>query len=467
MPSAMSEPPAAPSVVLAQRLIEGPIHSTLFLLALPTLLEQFLTFFVGFYDTYLSGEISAAATSAVGLASYVGWLAAMIFRLVGIGGSALVARLWGAGDLAEAVRTTNRALALASVMGLFISAGLFAAAPLFADLLGLNAAAREISIHFLRIDALSYVFYGSMLVGAALLRATGDTRTPMLILAVVSLVNVVASYCLVYGIGPLPPMGVRGIVTGTLIAKLAGSALMLAGYARGFRGLKLDFSEWMLWDATVRRIVRIGLPAAVDGAFAWCGMFAFLMIVSRVGAVGERDAVFAAHVVGVRIEALTYLPADAWGFAAAAMIGQALGAGDPGRARRAGHAAVLQCGLLGAAMSLLYFFAAEPIFSVMHGDPLVVRTGVPAFRLLALFQVPLVVATVYVHGLRGAGDTRYPLLINLLGVFGVRLPLAYLCGIMLHGGLIGAWVGMWADLSVRAMLAAARFIRGRWVRTAV
>src|SRR5579872_7222340 len=96
----MSEPvsEASPPPLSTRNITVGGVHATVFYLALPALMEQLLTSFVGFYDTYLSGQISAAATNAVGLATYVGWLGGMIFRLVGIGAAALVARHWGAGD---------------------------------------------------------------------------------------------------------------------------------------------------------------------------------------------------------------------------------------------------------------------------------------------------------------------------------------------------------------------------------
>jgi len=172
----MSDSTAEATPAPSQSIVTGGIHATLFALALPALLEQLLTFFVGFYDTYLSGQISVAATNAVGLATYVGWLGGMIFRLVGIGAAALVARHWGAGDVAEANRTTNRALALVSVMGVLVSAVLFLAAPLFTDLIGMQGETRGIAIHYLRLDSLCYFFTGFTLVGGAILRASGDTR---------------------------------------------------------------------------------------------------------------------------------------------------------------------------------------------------------------------------------------------------------------------------------------------------
>ncbi len=325
---------------------------------------------------------------------------------------------------------------------------LYLAAPLFTDLLGMKGEARGIAIHYLHVDSLCYFFTGFTLVGGSILRASGDTRTPMLIYVIVSVFNVFAAYSFVYGLGPLPGMGVSGIVIGTVCARVFGGLLMVGGYARGFRGLKLSLKQWTLRGETVSRILRIGIPAAADGALAWIGIFLFLMVVSR-GTSGVSDDVsLAAHVVGVRIEALTYLPADAWGFAAAAMVGQALGAGDPNRARKSGHAAAFQCSVLALVMSVLYYVAAGPIYAFMHSNPQVVEVGIPAFKLLAVFQIPLVVGTIYVHALRGAGDTRYPLWINLFGIFVVRLPLAYLFRVVLKGGLFGAWIGMCSDLGI-------------------
>ncbi len=447
-------------------ILSGDLHRTLLVLAAPVLLEQFLIFCVGFYDTWLAGNlpggVSTIATGAVGVGAYVDWLATTLFSLVAAGTTALVARSRGAGNFAEANRIANRSVGLAVVAGLAFVAFVVPAAPFLArTIVGDNQGA-AVAARFLRIDAIGLVFTSVSLAGAAALRGAGNMRTPMWILGVVSVLNVIVATALVHGVGPIPPLGIDGIVLGTTMARCAGGLLMLGVLAVGVSDLKLSTVEIRFRDALVRRILAIGIPAAIDGGVMWTGHFIFLHIIGGFG-----DAAFAAHVVGVRVEAVTYLPAVAWGIAAATIIGQSLGAGDPGRARRAGHAAVRQCGLLGLVITAVFLVAAAPIYARLHNDPAVAEVGVPAFRMLALFQVPNIVAIIYLTGLRGAGDTRAPLVITILTTIGLRLSLAWLCGVALGGGLFGAWIGMCADMLARGVLATIRFAGGGWTRVRV
>ncbi|MGH7127760.1 MAG: MATE family efflux transporter [Planctomycetaceae bacterium] len=453
--------------------LAGDVRTTVFVLALPVLMEQFLSFLVGMVDTWLSGRTDAmgdagtAATSAVGFASYVGWLASMLFSFVGTGTTALVARHWGGRDFETANRVANRSLALAVIAGAAVYVLVYFAAPLFATLLGLTGETQGIVVRYLRWDAIGYLFTGVSLIAAAALRGAGDMRTPMAVLGLVSVLNAVLSAALVFGVGPVPAIGLNGIVAGTVIARIAGAALMLGVFARGRSGLKLDRREWVPRGEIVRRILRVGIPAGIDGGLMWIGHFVFLTVIGRLAAGEEQAAIFAAHFAGVRVEAITYLPAVAYGYAAATMIGQSLGARDSARAFRAGREAVWQCSLLALVISIVFFAGAEGIYRLMHDDPAVWAVGVPAFRLLAFFQVPLVMSIIFVHALRGAGDTRFPMLVTLLSVFGVRLPVAYLAGVVLGGGLFGAWIGMCADVAARALLVAIRYLRGRWIGTEV
>ena len=463
----MNDLPPDKSTELAGRDPQGGLRGEILLLALPVLGEQLLIYCVGLFDTFLAGRISTEATSAIGVAAYVSWLGSLLFSLVAIGTTALVARHWGARDFLGANRFFNQSLPLAAAVGVVTAALIWSVAPLIAYLQDMEGETFRIVVRYLRIDACGYVFWSFSVVAAAALRGTGDTRSPMLLLGIVNILNIVVSTTLVFGYGGIAPWGVDGIVAGTVVARTCGGLLMLAALVRGRSGLKIQRAD--VWPRLyeVRRILRIGIPGAADGGLTWFGHFLFLMIIAQLAKGELKDAIFAAHVIGIQVEALTYLPATAWGTAAATLIGQSLGAQQPERAMRAGHQAVAQGCLLAFCASITYFLGAPAIYGLMHTSPQVHEIGVPALRFLALFQVPLALGIIYVQALRGAGDTRYPMLFSICGVLLVRVPLAYLCGIVLQGGLLGAWIGMCADNSLRALLAAVRFTRGKWLRIQV
>lgn len=448
-------------------LLEGNLPRTVLLLALPVLCEQVLGFLVGFYDTWLSGRISAEATAAVGLAAYVGWLASMLFGLVATGTTALVARHWGAGETDQANRVTNRSIALAGLAGLGVYGLVYLLAPVMAGLLEMQGETGRIVVNYLRIDGIGHVVTGMTLAAAAAMRGAGNMRTPMFVLGFVSILNAVVSTVLVFGAGPLRPWGIDGIVVGTLVARIGGGLLMLLVLVRGVNGLRLVSGELRVRGETGRRILRIGGPAALDGLLTWIGQFLFLMIIARLESGGRSSSTFAAHIIGVRVEGITYLPAVAWGAAAATLVGQSLGAGLPQRALQAGHAAARQCGVLAVVIGLVFLVTAPGLFALMHSEAEVAEIGTLPFRVVAFFQLPLALSIVYVAALRGAGETRYPMMVNLLGVFGVRLPVAALAGLVLDGGLMGAWIGMCADVTVRAGLLLAKYFRGGWIQTQV
>ena len=459
----------APSGASPQRgrIVSGDLRRALLWLALPVLGEQLLHSAVAFVDIFLAGRLDETATVAVGLAAYVQWLAAMFFALVGTGTTALVARSIGGGEAAEANRFTNQSLTLSILAGLAFSAGMWVVAPGFMHLQGLTGAAGELVTQYLRIDALAMPFISLCLVGCAALRGAGDTRTPLRILGTVNLFNVVFSTALVFGWGPWGRMGVWGILLGTVGARVLGGVLLLAVLGVGRSGLKTCLAQLRPQREASRRLLRIGGPAATDGMLMWAAQFVFLMIIARLGQGEDQLAYYAAHMIGVRLESLTYLPATAWSVAAATMIGQNLGATQPERAQQAGRLAAKQAALLACAVGAILLFGADFWYGLMHTNPLVSAVAVGPFRMVACCQPLLALSIVYVGALRGAGDTRFPMLCTAIGQLAVRLPLAYLLGVVLGWNLWGAWLAMCVDFTLRAVLLNRRFTWGRWLTVRV
>ena len=200
----------------------------------------------------------------------------------------------------------------------------------------------------------------------------------------------------------------------------------------------------------------------------WSGHFLFLRVISGLGSDdAESRATFAAHIVGIHVEALNYLPAFAWGTAAATLVGQCLGAGDAQRAHSGGHEAGRQAGLLALFATAIFYFGAAAIYRLMHIDPTVGAIGVPALQVLAISEIPLALTIVYTVALRGAGDTLTPMAMNFFGIFCVRLPLGYWLAVTQGLGLTGAWMSVAIDMTFRAIISGLYFHSKRWARIRV
>jgi len=474
-------PPASAAAMGVSPILTGHVGRALLWLALPVLAEQALNICVGMTDIYLAGYVGSDATVAVGLAAHFGWLIVILFGLIGTAATALVARAIGRQAYDEANHVANQAVALGAGMGIVATAAVIFVAPWIPRLFGLESQAAGLATRYIRIDAIGHVLGGILGIGNACMRGAGDTRTPLRVMAIVNLCNVVVSAVLTLGIpGVLPRLGVVGIATGTACARIVGGLLVVATlsrirtwfgptilFGRTAPLLTLHRRQMRLQRATLHRLLRIGAPAGADGIALWVGQLLFVRIINGLAGGDLQTDIYAAHIIGIRIESLSYLPAFAWGIAAATMVGQSLGARDPSRASRSGHLAAAQGAALTAMLGALYFLFAPQLYGLFTDTPRVIAIGVPAFRMLAFFQIPCALMIIYPGALRGAGDTRYPLLFTLLGMMAFRLPLAWFFGHAMGWGLCGAWIGMCADMTLRATLGAWRFAHGGWKRTRV
>jgi putative MATE family efflux protein len=434
-------------------------------LAGPVVVEQSLLYLVGLSDTLVAGRFLAEDHLAgVTVASYLLWVVGSLLTIVSVGATALVARLIGAGDRREAARITQQAVFLGLALGtiILILGGL--AAPGIVRAMNLEGLPAESAALFLRIVLLVAPLLACTTAGVACLRGAGDTRAGMWVMILVNLVNVTLTWGLVRGIGPLPELGFAGIATGTAIAEAVGGLVVLAILARRRSGLALTWRGLIPRRDRIVRSLRISVPAAGESLTNSACQLWFLSLINRLGPTAT-----AAHGVAIRCEALGFLTVTACAVAASTLTGQYLGARRPDLARRAGLIAwgMAMLGLSGVGV-WLYLGAEGFIGLFLGGDkPQVAAEGVPILRIVAFAMPALATINLLNGSLRGAGDTRWPWAIVILGYLGVRMPLTYwmVTPEADHGlgwGLRGAWIAMLADLCVRGVLVAMRFLQGGW-----
>ena len=508
----LSDEPVDPPCSPRPRALSPATWRLVFLLAIPVLAQQALIFSVGLSDRFLTGRLQTiapterteviahhllalgsisgqgpvAALANVGMhhepylarqasfqaaqttAHYLAWFITCYNVLVSVGSTALVARFTGAGDHASAVAVTHQSLLLAIFLGLAASLwGLTGGVERMVSVLQLRGEAAQNASAFLQPLFALIVFQVIQSAGIACLVGAGDTRSGLYVTLGVALANLPLAWAFCLGWGPFPRLNFVGIAVGTALSHTLGGLAVLAILIRGRFGLKL---AWRLfrprWDL-LRRLLRISIPAGFDSLSVVAGQFWFLTIVNRLGNVQA-----AAHGLALQWEALGYLSGAAFGTAAMTLVGQNLGARRPDQAQRAGWLAFyLGTGVM-CLMGLIFFVLAEPMFLLFCPQPdqqPIVAAGVPLLRMIAFAMPALSCTIIFTNALRGAGDTRVPVLFTWIGFFVVRIPLAYFLTQDQIGplpgmgwGLMGAWLAMLADLVVRGVFFFGRFARGKW-----
>jgi putative MATE family efflux protein len=399
----------------------------------------------------------AAQTTAL----YMSWFINSYIILVSVGSTALVARFVGAGDRALAIHITNQSLLLAVILGVLGTvAGLAGVSPLM-NLLQLRGDAAALAAAYLRPLFALLIFQIIESAGIACLVGAGDTRTGFWVLGGVAVLNVPLAWLLFHGAGLIPRFGFVGIALGTAISHTIGGMVVLAVLGLGRAGLRIEWRYLWPHGDLLYRLLRVSVPAGVDSLSAVLGHLAFLGLVNRLG-----DTASSAHGIALGWEALGYLSGNAFGTAAMTLVGQNLGARRPGDATRCGWMAFGLGGAVMSIMAIIFFTWATPMFALFCPDPSqkpIIDAGVPVLRLVAFAMPATASAIIFTYALRGAGDTRVPVLFTWLGFLGVRLPLAYWLTRPEFGlGLYGAWLAMVADLFVRGTLMLTRFAGGRW-----
>ncbi len=426
-------------------------------LAWPAILTFGLESLVGLVDSLMVGRLGAVSLAGVGIGVQILQGTHVVVIAVGGGTLALVARAVGARQHRAAEDVLVQSLYCALAFGLAIAVPVWLFAEETVALFGVDAAVIGEGAAYVRYIMIGVPLAALFEIFAAAYRGAGDMRTPLVLSAIVNVVNVIGLYLLIFGHFGFPRMGVSGSGLSSSIAFALGMLLAAAVMRRRDAVLRLRRSALRPDFALARRMLRIGLPAATEQLLLQFGFFLYLITAAHYG-----TKAMAAYFIGVRILGLCFLPGLGFGAAAGTIVGQTLGAGQPEQAQRSGWQAVRLAALFMSAGGCAIFLGAEHIARAFVDDAEVIADAVPFIRILALAQ-PLMALDFTLGGaLRGAGDTRFPLISMLLGFYGARLGLAFAGTFVFDLGLTWVWLTLLGDYVVRGALKAWRFHGGAW-----
>lgn len=427
------------------------IRRSVLMLALPVTVSSLLQRMEGIVAVFLVGGLGAASIAAVGLGQLLAFIATTLASGLSVGANVVIAQLWGARRLREAREAIMLFLLLGIVASVsLMSLGLGLSRPVM-ELLDAEATVIELAHPYVQIIFLVIPLAVFIQLLSSILQGTGDTKTPMYAMVGVNLLHILIAYPLIYGTASLPALGLRGAGIAVGIAESLGTAFLL------WRCRSL-FAKPTAWRGDlVRAVWEVGAPVSGERIVQHAGVLLYTKVVLLYGTVA-----YAAHQVGLSIEAFSFLPGYGFAIAAAVLVGQSIGAGKYTRAKIENWEANRLAAVIMAGMGIIFFFFPYILLRAFTDDTAVIDLGTVFLKIVAMLQIPLALTMVLAGSLRGAGDTRFIMTATMAGMWGVRVPLACVAALWFNLSLVYVWSAMVADWTVRMGLLLWRYRSERW-----
>jgi len=427
------------------------------LLAYPIVLTQMSQTVMGVVDSIFVGHLGAAQLGALGFAGIWLWTVLSFFSGTATGVQTFVSQAHGAGDEGDCGPWAWQGLyAVVPAATLCAIAFVAVAEPLW-RLAGASSEIREYALAYARMRPLGFMGLAVWMVLASFFRGLGDTRTPLVATLVANAANALLAWALVFGHLGLPAWGVAGAGLATSIAEWVGVAVLVFGMARP--SVARRYATRAVWPSgrAIRRFLRTGAPIGGQWILDMSAFAIFTTLVARMG-----NAPMAANQAMISLLSMSFMQAIGIGLAATTLVGRYKGAGDLAAGVRSVRSSLGLAIGLAVLVAAVFVLAPELLLGMYIGDPEVLRLGRPLLALGAAFQLFDALQIVIGGALRGAGDTRWPFLVQTGLAWLVRLPFAYLFAIALGRGVVGAWYAEFVFILTLAAALGLRFRSGAW-----
>jgi len=441
-------------------LTDGSTVSTLLRLAWPIVLANLLQTAYQLIDAFWVGRLGAEAVAAVSLSF------PLIFLLVSVGiglavaGTVMVAQHQGRGDGEAVNRISAQALLGMISLSLVLATLGYSASGAAVAFLGAADEVQPLAAQYLKVSFLGLPFMFIYAVFQSLLRGVGDARTPLLIVLATVVLNFFLDPLLIFGLGPVPALGVSGAAVATVITQALSAIIGLRILFSGRYGIQLKCQQMRPDPALLWRLFALGGPTAVEQGTRALGMMLMTTLVAGFGTV-----TLAAYGIGTRMLSFVIIPALGLSQAASALVGQNIGAGKIARAEQTAYVSAAIALVVLTAVGIVSAIFAEPIIAVFVPDsPDVIREGALFLRLTALTFGLMGAQIVIAGAFRGAGDTVVAMAIALVSLWVLQFPLAWILAERTSLNEVGIWLAYPIQNIVTAVLAWLWFRSGRWKR---
>ncbi len=436
---------------------QGPVGKAVVLLGIPMVLEMMMESVFAVTDIFFVGGLGPSAVATIGLTESLLTLVYTVAFGLSIGATALIARRVGEHDGDGASNAAVQALALGALVSLLIGAAGAGLAPALLRDMGASPEVVGLGSPYMRVMFGGNAVILLLFLGNAIFRGAGDGTIAMRALCIANGLNLLLVPCFVHGFLFVPALGVTGAACATTLSRGAGALYTLSHLFRGIGRVKVERRHWTLIPGVMWKMLRLsssGMLQVFIGTASWMGMF-------RIVSVFGSEAV-AGYTIGMRVILFALLPAFGLANAAATMVGQSLGARDPGRAAKAVWlAAFYNMGFLGL-MGLLYVAFAPAITGWFSAEPVVHAYAAACLRTVACGFLFYAFGMVLSQSFNGAGDTWTPTWLNFFVFWVFEIPAAYVLSSVLGMGPQGVFGAVTAAFSALAVVSAVLFKQGGW-----
>jgi len=418
-------------------------------IAIPATIENILQTLVGFIDTLMISKLGLISVTAVGISNNIFAVYLAVIIAVGVGASSLISRYLGAENVSKAKQTAIQSTFLSIIIGIIFG---IVTITFSEQILNIMGAEREVvykALPYFNIVGGATVFVSMLTVFGSILRATGDAKTPMIVNTAVNIINIVLDYILIFGLGPLPAMGVAGTAIGTVVARIIGSMLMLSKIRHTV--LSFKFRD-MFPRSNYKALIDLSIPAILERLIMRLGQVVYFGLIVSIGV-----KTYAAHTIAGNIESFTYMPGYGLTAAASILVGNSFGAGKNKEAYEYGILS-MKIGVLIMSIGALILFFGSPWFATWFTDDSeAIGKIIIALRIDAFAQIPVAISLICAGALQGSGDTKSPLYSTAIGMWGIRVLGVYILGIKFGMDIAGVWLSILIDLILRSVFLTVKF----------
>lgn len=427
----------------------------IFQITLPAVFDLLAQTLIMALDMKMVSSLGPSAISSVGVGT--AGMYALIPALIAVatGTTALLSRAYGADNKVDGKKAFAQSFFIAVPLGIILTLIFLVFSEQIINLVG-NAKDMNLgdAILYQNMTVIGFPFLGVSIATFYAFRAMGENKIPMIGNTLALVLKIILNFLLVY----LFKWGIFGAALSTTLTRLFSAifSIYLVFWSKK-NWISLELKDLKFDYFTSKRILKVGIPAAVEQLGLRIGMLIFEMMVISLG-----NLSYAAHKIALTAESISFNLGFAFSFAASALVGQELGKGSSQKALKNGYICTIIAMIVMSTFGLLFFIIPQFLVSLFTKDKDVIELATMALKIVSICQPFSGASMVLAGALRGAGDTKSVLLITYLGIFLIRIPITYLFLDVLNLGLAGAWIVMTIDLAIRSSLAFYIFRRGKW-----